>query len=231
MALSGGELCLIARLIIWSRLNGFDFTAETERASRPCSRRSPKSSYRASTLRRASFCSRKSRILFALQKRSTATCLCWITSSGETRSCSLPTSATAVGRADFAQVARPTLTLERGAALTAAVESNSVAETARIVRTLELEDRRHDVVQAKLLALRRSGTRGKAARDEEIKAEAAVQEAEDRRVPLATSPLPTVLTVLPVQARSCRDRRRRGMRCTRQRYAAGKSDDPRPPRA
>ncbi|GAA6024343.1 hypothetical protein JCM8202_003687 [Rhodotorula sphaerocarpa] len=75
---------------------------------------------------------------------------------------------------------------ERHRALTAAVESNSVAETARIVRTLELEDRRHDLVQAQLLALRRSGTRGKAARDEEIKAEAAVQEAEDRLAHVGT---------------------------------------------
>jgi ATP-binding cassette subfamily F protein 3 len=69
-------------------------------------------------------------------------------------------------------------------ALTIAVESTSPLETARIVRQLELEDREHDLVQARLIALRRSGTRGKAARDEEIEAERAVEHARQRCVHL-----------------------------------------------
>ncbi|GAA5993553.1 hypothetical protein JCM10908_000108 [Rhodotorula pacifica] len=66
---------------------------------------------------------------------------------------------------------------ERHKALTTAVESTSPLETARIVRELELEDRERDLVSAQLLALRRSGQRGKTARDEEIEAERVVEEA------------------------------------------------------
>lgn len=55
-----------------------------------------------------------------------------------------------------------------------------MVETERIVRKLELEDRQNELVQAQLVASRRSGTRGKAARDAEIKAEENVEEAEAR---------------------------------------------------
>lgn len=68
----------------------------------------------------------------------------------------------------------------RPPALTNAVESTSLVETERIVRTLELEDRRNELVQAQLVASRRSGTRGKAAREAEIKAEENVKAAESR---------------------------------------------------
>ncbi|GAA6058948.1 hypothetical protein JCM10212_002900 [Sporobolomyces blumeae] len=70
--------------------------------------------------------------------------------------------------------------LQRHQALTAAIETTNVVETERIVRRLELEDRQQELVQAQLIASRRSGTRGKAAREAEIKAEEYVREAEDR---------------------------------------------------
>lgn len=54
----------------------------------------------------------------------------------------------------------------------------SIVETERTVRNLELEDRQNELTQAQLIASRRSGTRGKAAREAEIKAEEKVKEAE-----------------------------------------------------
>lgn len=83
---------------------------------------------------------------------------------------------------------------ERHQALTVAVESTSPLETARIVRRLELEDREHDLVQARLIALRRSGTRGKAARDEEIEAERAVEQARQNLEQLSTDDQPDYLS-------------------------------------
>jgi hypothetical protein len=74
------------------------------------------------------------------------------------------------------------LTGLRFAALLAAVESTSLVETERMVYTFKLEDHRAELVQAQLTAARRSGTRGKEARDEELKAEARVKEAEARCV-------------------------------------------------
>lgn len=68
---------------------------------------------------------------------------------------------------------------ERFDALTTAVESASLVETTRIVRRLQLGDRKKELVEAQLIAARRSGTRGKAARDEELKAEQRVKEAEE----------------------------------------------------
>jgi hypothetical protein len=67
-------------------------------------------------------------------------------------------------------------------ALTKAVDSTQPIETERIVRTLELEDRQDELVQAQLVAKRRSGTRGKAAREAEIQATKRVEEAELRCV-------------------------------------------------
>lgn len=75
--------------------------------------------------------------------------------------------------------------VQRFEALTAAVEATSLVETTRIVRRIELEDRRSELTEAQLIAARRSGTRGKAARDEEIKAEERVKEAEERWVLMA----------------------------------------------
>lgn len=64
------------------------------------------------------------------------------------------------------------------AALTKAVESTSLAETQRIVRDLRLAKRMTELVEARKIASRRSGARGKEARLEEIKAEDNVKEAE-----------------------------------------------------
>ncbi|GAA5882378.1 hypothetical protein JCM3774_004325 [Rhodotorula dairenensis] len=66
---------------------------------------------------------------------------------------------------------------QRHHALTRAVESTSPLETARIVNRLRLEDRERDLVSAQLVALRRSGARGKAAREEELEAERQVERA------------------------------------------------------
>ena len=70
--------------------------------------------------------------------------------------------------------------VERFDALTIACETTSLLETTRIVRRIQLEDRRAELTEAQLIAARRSGTRGKAARDEEIQAEERVKEAEER---------------------------------------------------
>ncbi|ORY88253.1 P-loop containing nucleoside triphosphate hydrolase protein [Leucosporidium creatinivorum] len=72
------------------------------------------------------------------------------------------------------------LAVRRQEALLAAVESTSLVKTEKIVYTLQLEDRRAELVRAQLTASRRSGTRGKEAREEELKAEARVKEAEER---------------------------------------------------
>ncbi|KAJ7498543.1 P-loop containing nucleoside triphosphate hydrolase protein [Mycena latifolia] len=63
-------------------------------------------------------------------------------------------------------------------ALTKAVESTSLRETQRIVYGLRLEKRRYELQEAKKVASRRSGARGKDARLEEIKAEENVKKAE-----------------------------------------------------
>ncbi|KAJ7126423.1 P-loop containing nucleoside triphosphate hydrolase protein [Mycena crocata] len=68
--------------------------------------------------------------------------------------------------------------LNIGSALTKAVETTSLRDTQRIVYTLRLDKRRRELVEAKKVASRRSGTRGKDARLEEIKAEEAVKQAE-----------------------------------------------------
>ncbi|KAJ7098765.1 P-loop containing nucleoside triphosphate hydrolase protein [Mycena belliarum] len=62
--------------------------------------------------------------------------------------------------------------------LTKAVESTSLRETQRIVYGLRLEKRRHELREAKKVASRRSGARGKEARLEEIKAEENLKKAE-----------------------------------------------------
>ncbi|SGY73775.1 BQ5605_C005g03318 [Microbotryum silenes-dioicae] len=65
-------------------------------------------------------------------------------------------------------------------ALTKAVESPSVSEMTRIVYEIKLSRRRIELVEARSIALRRSGTRGKEAREQEILAEQRVREAEER---------------------------------------------------
>ncbi|KDE04265.1 hypothetical protein MVLG_05293 [Microbotryum lychnidis-dioicae p1A1 Lamole] len=65
-------------------------------------------------------------------------------------------------------------------ALTKAIESPSVSEMTRIVYEIELPRRRIELVEARSIALRRSGTRGKEAREQEILAEQRVREAEER---------------------------------------------------
>ncbi|SCZ97244.1 BZ3500_MvSof-1268-A1-R1_Chr4-2g07084 [Microbotryum saponariae] len=65
-------------------------------------------------------------------------------------------------------------------ALTKAVESPSVSEMVRIVYEIELSTRRIELVEARSIALRRSGTRGKEAREQEILAEQRVKEAQER---------------------------------------------------
>ncbi|SCV69181.1 BQ2448_2201 [Microbotryum intermedium] len=64
-------------------------------------------------------------------------------------------------------------------ALTKAVESPSVVEIARIVYGIELSRRRIELVEARSIALRRSGTRGKETREQEILVEQRVKEAEE----------------------------------------------------
>ncbi|KAK7062089.1 iron complex transport system ATP-binding protein [Favolaschia claudopus] len=68
--------------------------------------------------------------------------------------------------------------VEEFEALTKAVESTSLRETQRIVYELRLAARRRDLQEARKVALRRSGARGKDARLEEIKAEGNLKEAE-----------------------------------------------------
>ncbi|KAJ7741040.1 P-loop containing nucleoside triphosphate hydrolase protein [Mycena metata] len=63
-------------------------------------------------------------------------------------------------------------------ALTRATESTSLRQTQRIVYSLRLDVRRRELVEAKKVASRRSGARGKEARLEEIKAEENVKQAE-----------------------------------------------------
>lgn len=63
-------------------------------------------------------------------------------------------------------------------ALNEAVESSSPLETQRTVYKLRLSNYQNQLVEARRVAERLSGTRGKEARDEEIKAEARVNEAE-----------------------------------------------------
>ncbi|KAJ7129275.1 P-loop containing nucleoside triphosphate hydrolase protein [Mycena epipterygia] len=62
--------------------------------------------------------------------------------------------------------------------LTKAVETTSLRETQRIVYGLRLDKRRRELQEAKKVASRRSGARGKDARLEEIKAEENVKQAE-----------------------------------------------------
>lgn len=62
--------------------------------------------------------------------------------------------------------------------LTKAVESNSLAETQHIVSRLRLERLQKELEAAQKVASRTSGQRGKRARDDEIKAEARVKEAQ-----------------------------------------------------
>ncbi|KAI0704339.1 P-loop containing nucleoside triphosphate hydrolase protein [Cytidiella melzeri] len=64
-------------------------------------------------------------------------------------------------------------------ALTHAVESLSINETQRIVSEVRLERLIKELTEARKTATRTSGARGKRAREEEIKAEARVKEAEE----------------------------------------------------
>ncbi|KAJ7223921.1 P-loop containing nucleoside triphosphate hydrolase protein [Mycena rebaudengoi] len=68
--------------------------------------------------------------------------------------------------------------MEEFEALTAAVETTSLRETQRIVYRMRLDKRRWELQEARKIASRRSGARGKEARLEEIKAEERVKEAE-----------------------------------------------------
>ncbi|BGO96387.1 iron complex transport system ATP-binding protein [Rhodosporidium toruloides NP11] [Rhodotorula toruloides] len=87
-----------------------------------------------------------------------------------------------------------TRNVKRLEALTKAVDSTQPIETERIVRSLELEDRQEELVQAQLIAKRRSGTRGKAAREAEIQATKRVEEAELRLADVdSNGPSPDVL--------------------------------------
>ncbi|KAJ7831894.1 P-loop containing nucleoside triphosphate hydrolase protein [Mycena leptocephala] len=62
--------------------------------------------------------------------------------------------------------------------LTKATEATSLRQTQRIVYELRLDARRRELLEAKKIASRRSGARGKDARLEEIKAEENVRQAE-----------------------------------------------------
>lgn len=64
--------------------------------------------------------------------------------------------------------------------LTTAVESTSLRETQEVVLRLQMEERKHELQEARKTAIRRSGTRGKAAREAELKAEANLMDAENR---------------------------------------------------
>lgn len=63
--------------------------------------------------------------------------------------------------------------------LTRAVESTKPSETQRILSEIRLARRRAELEEAQKTALRTSGARGKKAREEEIKAEDRVKEAEE----------------------------------------------------
>ena len=69
--------------------------------------------------------------------------------------------------------------------LTQAVEAHSLSETQRIVSQLRLERLQKELEDAQKVASRTSGQRGKRARDEEIKAEARVKEAQELSVILS----------------------------------------------
>ncbi|KAH8102112.1 P-loop containing nucleoside triphosphate hydrolase protein [Cristinia sonorae] len=64
-------------------------------------------------------------------------------------------------------------------ALTRAVESTKPAETQRILSEIRLARRRTELEDAQKIALRTSGARGKRAREDEIKAEERLKEAEE----------------------------------------------------
>jgi hypothetical protein len=59
------------------------------------------------------------------------------------------------------------------------VEATSVVEAQRILLKIRLEERHKELVEAKKVALRRSGARGKTARLAEIQSEQAVKDAEE----------------------------------------------------
>ncbi|KAI0343208.1 P-loop containing nucleoside triphosphate hydrolase protein [Trametopsis cervina] len=63
--------------------------------------------------------------------------------------------------------------------LTRAVEATSITETQRIVSSIRLERLKKDLTEARKIATRTSGARGKKARAEEIAAEVRVKEAEE----------------------------------------------------
>jgi ATP-binding cassette, subfamily F, member 3 len=63
--------------------------------------------------------------------------------------------------------------------LSRAVESSSLVDAQRIVLDIRLERRRTELVEARKIAARRSGARGKEARLAEIQAEQNVKEIED----------------------------------------------------
>lgn len=75
------------------------------------------------------------------------------------------------------------------AALTKAMESTSLVETERLVLGLRLDKRAQELQEARKIASRRSGTRGKEARLDEIKAEERVAEAEQACVQFLVSQL------------------------------------------
>lgn len=64
-------------------------------------------------------------------------------------------------------------------ALTRAVDSPKLAETQRIFSELRLERLQTELFEARKVASRTSGARGKKAREEELKAEARVRDAEE----------------------------------------------------
>ena len=66
--------------------------------------------------------------------------------------------------------------------LTRAIETHSLAETQHIVSTIKLERLQMELEDARKVAIRTSGARGKRARAEEIKAEDRVKEAEEASV-------------------------------------------------
>lgn len=68
--------------------------------------------------------------------------------------------------------------IDRVLALTKATETTSLRETQRIVYGLRLDARRRELQEARKVASRRSGARGKEARLEEIKAEENLKQAE-----------------------------------------------------
>lgn len=67
------------------------------------------------------------------------------------------------------------------------MEAASVAETQQIVSEIRLERLRRELQEARKVASRTSGTRGKKAREEEIKAEERIQDAETKCVCVSLS--------------------------------------------